>query len=439
MRLHGRHRGRMLDPPEPPSAAESGASQSTARPADWHPARQLTPSADVPARQPAPPADVPGRQPAPLADVPGRQLAPPADVPGRFSFSSEAPAYLRQAGRSSSMADLRQMPLSLPPRRRGSAGDHSPQPPVLGRTLRHRQSSPEAGKSSSRVKRTLPKRQSPKEARRQTSSPRERQGRSLLKDDDNSSSNRRNSSNSGRDSSRNRRNSSKDKRDSSKNKRGALMRGQDSLKDERDRSNNKHNSSKDRLRQRDSQEKGGWSGDRPGVRYPAAGTPPRRSADGQAERLGRARVTPHSRQQSDKNDRGRVRGNTERRLNVIPMRRARSSTVSDDAGAKLSARDREQTEREDGRTGGRNKADMRDDRNVQSKNTPRGRVSTNGGTAESLSQPTGERAKGVMPMVTRERRSRSQNSSEQVGPQAARREGTRRSRSASRNTPLRRR
>ena len=116
MRLHGRHRGRTLDPPEPTSAAESGASQSTARPADRHPARQLAPLADVPGRQPAPPADVPGRQLAPLADVPARQpappadvpgrqlapsadvparqLAPPADVPGRFSFSSEAPAAI---------------------------------------------------------------------------------------------------------------------------------------------------------------------------------------------------------------------------------------------------------------------------------------------------------------------------------------------------------
>ncbi|KAF0314182.1 Centrosomal protein [Amphibalanus amphitrite] len=106
---------------------------------------------------------------------PRRELVPPtSDMPGRFSFSSDAPAYLRQPSRSSSMADLREIPLALPPRRHNSTSDLGDQPTLLGRNLRDRQSPPEGKKREPSPRRTPPKSQmTSREARQQISTPRE--------------------------------------------------------------------------------------------------------------------------------------------------------------------------------------------------------------------------------------------------------------------------
>ena len=202
------------------------------------PQRQQPPSTDSGHKHAPPAATEPVQSPPEQQQQQQQQqqqaLAPPADIPGRYSFASDAPAYLRQTGRSTSMADLRDMPHSLPPRRWSSTGEPDAQPSVLGRSLRDRQSPPEerrsppSGRKSPtrdrrsppRERRSPPKNSGPKEVRQRITPPaRERQGRSP-------SRNRRSPSRDQRDSSRSRRGrgSSRDRRDSSRKSRRLLSR-----------------------------------------------------------------------------------------------------------------------------------------------------------------------------------------------------------------------
>ncbi|XP_043197628.1 centrosomal protein of 104 kDa-like [Amphibalanus amphitrite] len=284
VRLHGHSRGAAARSP-PTSQQPPPPAQQSQRPSALDSGKSRTAPSEEPADQ---------RQPR-------RELVPPtSDMPGRFSFSSDAPAYLRQPSRSSSMADLREIPLALPPRRHNSTSDLGDQPTLLGRNLRDRQSPPEGKKREPSPRRTPPKSQmTSREARQQISTPREDVVRS---------------------SSRN-----------------------------RDRNQTRQNNDQ---------------ATRPSGRSPAATTPREGGARDDKRRLERdQRDQDPSRQKRDRDDRGRDRNDRHPPPNSNPSRPV-GGTARDNATTRTPGRDpqRRTEARKSGGDGNRSKQGGRDDR-----------------------------------------------------------------------------